>query len=128
MKSRCNNPSVEMYKYYGGRGVSVCAEWEKSFRSFYNHVGPRPSKDHWIDRIDTNGNYEPGNTRWLEKNDQMNNRRSNLIFHWKDKSLTLTQIARLEKVNIHRTRKRINLGWSIEEAIYGKGNERTHGS
>lgn len=75
MKARCNNPTHVGYKRYGGKGISVCKRWSDSFLSFYTDVGPRPSKTHQIDRIDSLGNYEPGNCRWatVEENNQNRN-------------------------------------------------------
>ena len=61
MINRCENPKCEDWKYYGARGIGVCREWRDSFPAFFAHVGSKPSSELSIDRIDTNGNYEPGN-------------------------------------------------------------------
>jgi hypothetical protein len=70
LKYRCNNPSSVKYGSYGGRGISVCERWRNSFEA-----RPRPSPQHSIDRINVDGNYEPGNCRWATKSEQASNRR-----------------------------------------------------
>jgi len=75
MKSRCYNPNVPYYKWYGERGISICKEWLDNFAAFYEHIGPRPGKGYSIDRINNDGDYEPGNIRWATTYEQRNNRR-----------------------------------------------------
>jgi len=74
MLSRCNNTNSTGYENYGGRGIKLHSEW-LDFKKFIEHVGPRPSSKHSIDRIDVNGNYEPGNVRWASPLQQASNRR-----------------------------------------------------
>lgn len=72
---RCENRQNADWPSYGGRGISVHASWRESFASFLADVGPKPNHHYSIDRIDNDGNYEPGNVRWATAKDQARNRR-----------------------------------------------------
>jgi hypothetical protein len=75
IKTRCTNKNAPDYDRYGGRGITMCDEWLYSFEAFFSHLGPRPSKQHSVDRIDNDKGYEPGNVRWATKTEQVRNRR-----------------------------------------------------
>jgi hypothetical protein len=74
MMRRCYNPKDQAYKNYGGRGILVCQKWH-SFDEFFKDMGPVPSEDVSMDRIDNNKGYEPGNVRWATCKDQAANKR-----------------------------------------------------
>lgn len=82
MRRRCLNADDKDYPRYGGRGITVCAEWAESFAAFRDHMGARPGGT-TLDRIDSNGHYEPGNCQWSDTTDQARNRRNSLIWHIK---------------------------------------------
>jgi hypothetical protein len=85
MRERCFNPNNAAYMNYGGRGITICDRWrhgngsQTAIECFIDDMGRRPSARHSIDRIDNDGNYEPGNCQWVSRKVQANNRRPGLI-------------------------------------------------
>lgn len=117
MKTRCYNKKVSDYKNYGGRGIKVCDEWRNSFLAFYKDMGEKPTPKHTLDRIDNDGDYEPGNVRWATRLDQANNRRSN---HWLtigDETLTLSQWSKEIGINYYTLKSRLRRGWSTKKIL-----------
>lgn len=91
-KSRCFVSSNRKYKIYGARGITMCDRWANSFMSFYEDMGPCP-QGMTLDRIDVNGNYEPGNCRWATPKEQSRNIRKNVIVNFKGRPLTLVEFS-----------------------------------
>lgn len=96
MKDRCQNPTAHNFKYYGARGIRVWDLWlgPTGFSAFLEHVGPRPSPKHSIDRIDNGGHYVPGNVRWATAADQNGNTRSNRRITYQGRTQILSDWAR----------------------------------
>lgn len=117
MLERCNSPSHSSYHNYGGRGIAVCPEW-KSFESFLEDMGECPSNSHSIDRIDNDGNYEPGNCQWVTQTEQGNNTRANHVITFSGKTMTMKQWANETGIKYSTLAARLNiLGWSIERSL-----------
>lgn len=105
MKTRCLNKNAERYKNYGGRGIVICERWLNSFDDFLLDMGPKPFLKAQIDRIDTNGNYEPSNCEWTTMLHNMRHRtitkltmdkaRKIRAIHAKDNGLTQRDIAKM---------------------------------
>lgn len=72
---RCENKNDKKYRWYGGRGITVCERWKKSFINFYDDMGSKPTPNHSIDRINNDGNYDPQNCRWATMKRQVKNRK-----------------------------------------------------
>jgi hypothetical protein len=81
MKARCSNPNRNEWHNYGGRGIKVCDRWCDSFEAFYADVGDPPGPGLSLDRIDNDGDYEPGNVRWANRAQQRQNARLDMIQH-----------------------------------------------
>ena len=77
MKARCNNPNHKRYKDYGARNITVCDQWQNSFKQFLKDVGLAPSKNHLLDRTNNNLGYIPSNVKWVDYSQSNHNRRIN---------------------------------------------------
>lgn len=116
MKRRCLDDRLPAFRNYGGRGIQVCERWA-DFRNFYADMGPKPSPRHSIDRIDNDGNYEPGNCRWATRGEQCNNRRGNRRITVGDRTMTIAQWSRATGLPPGTLVRRLDLGWSHERAV-----------
>lgn len=113
---RCTNPHNREYPRYGGRGIAVCERWLKSFSDFLSDMGEKPAGKS-IDRIDNDGNYEPGNCRWATRKEQQRNRSTTAMLTYRGKTLPMAAWA--EKLGIKRKilERRIRDGWPLEKAF-----------
>lgn len=116
MVRRCRNPNGIGWRYYGGRGISVCERWYV-FDNFMADMGPRPAGKS-IGRIDNDKNYEPSNCRWETRVEQANNKRCNRILEWNGIRQTLTQWSRSIGISADTVRRRLTkMNWTIDEAL-----------
>lgn len=118
MKTRCYNARSRSYKNYGGRGVTICAEWRDDFKAFYDWAIANGYRDDLsIDRIDVNGNYEPNNCRWVTSYVQSNNTRRNNLVTLNGETHTLKEWSDHFGISEKTVRDRLKRGWSVEESF-----------
>jgi hypothetical protein len=113
MRQRCVNPNVRQYPNYGGRGIKVCERWEV-FENFLADMGAQPS-GLTLDRIDVDGDYEPGNCRWADMTTQENNRTNNHRLTFNGETHSITEWARRTGISRPTIRKRERLGLPAKE-------------
>lgn len=116
-KQRCTNKNNQRFYSYGGRGIEMCDRWLNSFDNFFEDMGERPVGMS-IDRIDVDGNYEPGNCRWATDKEQSNN----LRIH-KERGFSLEEISKLCDIPREVLGRRISNGWDVEKATQTEYNE-----
>jgi hypothetical protein len=116
MRERCFNPHSTKYPDYGGRGITVCDAWRHSFEAFLHDMGPRPT-GHSLDRIDNDGNYEPGNVRWARSREQGANKRNNITVEWQGEKMILGEAIRRAGLPRKAVEHRLARGWPIDEAL-----------
>ena len=114
---RCCRESSRAFKNYGGRGIRVCDEWRASYVAFLRDMGRKPTPGHTIDRINNDGNYEPGNCRWATRKEQMQNTRINVFLEHEGRRQTVAQWAEELGINYHTLYNRVQLGWTTERAL-----------
>lgn len=120
IRQRCYNQNSKAYPHYGGRGINMCQRWLDSFDNFVDDIGSRPSKEHSIDRINPDGNYEPSNCQWATALQQSHNRRPTerlIRFEWHGEQLCLKEICRREWVSYEAIRKHLRAGRGLHEAV-----------
>lgn len=127
MRQRCQNPRHPRYPLYGGRGIRVCDEWKdfERFRSWALANGYRPGLS--LDRIDNDGDYEPGNCRWVPQLVQNNNSRRCKMITYRGRTQSLAQWARELGLNYRTLRSRLRIGWSVERAFETPMEGRSRG-
>lgn len=123
MKSRCANPNNSHYAYYGGRGIKVCERWLNDFPAFLANMGPKP-EGMSLDRIDSDGGYQPDNCRWATNETQARNTRRNRRLTHEGLTLTLSEWSLRVGLSggaiIHRLEV---LGWEVARALTEPRND-----
>lgn len=117
MRTRCNNPKSINYKYYGGKGISVCEEWN-TFITFYNWATHNGYSDELtLDRVNPDKNYEPTNCRWISLPEQQRNRSNNINITINGKTKCLSEWARYYNISWATVRSRHEAGMDWETAF-----------
>lgn len=116
MRNRCNNSKAVGYERYGGAGVKVCERWNV-YANFLVDMGRRPSPEHSLDRIDSRGDYEPGNCRWATRVEQANNRTNNLQIEYGGLTFSLKEWSRCLGMKYQALKTRLLNGWTIDRAF-----------
>lgn len=122
MRRRCSDPKNNRYQNYGDRGIRVCEEWEhfENFREWAYATGyddKAPYGVCTIERINTDGNYEPSNCTWKSIKEQCSNRTSNILITYNGKTLTATEWEKELHFSKDRVCMRIRRGWTPIEAV-----------
>jgi hypothetical protein len=115
MFRRCYNTKDSNYPNYGGRGIRVCERWS-SFSNFWADMDKRQAGK-TLDRINNDGNYEPGNCRWATREQQANNMQTNHRITWNGETLTVAQWERRRGMKQHTLLQRLKAGWSVKQAF-----------
>ena len=117
MRARCLCKTHKQYAAYGGRGISVCERWMDAFENFYADMGPRPSCQYSIDRINNDGNYEPDNCRWATRKQQQRNTRTVRPLTHDGLTLCVSEWAERLGINNRTILTRLRRGWPIGLAL-----------
>lgn len=116
IKDRCERRANPSYKHYGGRGISVCERWRNSFELFLKDMGKRPDGTE-IDRIDNDGDYEPGNCRWVSRLVNSRNKRSNRRLTYRDRTKCISEWAEELGIPPDIISTRLKRGWTVDDAL-----------
>jgi len=117
MRQRCGNPNHKDYKYYGGRSITVCEEWN-NYKKFYDWAISNGYRDDLtIDRIDNNGNYGPDNCKWSTRKEQVRNSRHNRRTLFNGKMKITVEWAEALGIKSSILNVRFHRGWTIEKAL-----------
>ena len=127
IKERCYKSNNKAYKNYGGRGITICEEWKNDFKAFHDWAFANGYDENaeygkcTIDRINSNGNYEPNNCRWIDIKEQARNKRNNALFTYNNETYCIAEWAEKFKIRYNTLWARLNIyKWDIKKALITK--------
>lgn len=123
MLTRCRNPRANFFARYGGRGIKVCERWEK-FENFLSDMGPSPGRGYSLDRVDSDGHYEPGNCRWATLSRQARNTSRNRLYEHGGVRLCLSDWSERLGLSADTIRSRLHRGDSVADALRPAGTRK----
>lgn len=135
IRRRCLNSASPHWEHYGGRGISICQRWLDNFHNFLADMGPRPSPEYSIDRINNNGHYSCGkceeciangwsaNCRWATWLQQHRNRRNNHLLTFQGQTCCISEWAEILGLQEQLIHSRLKRGWSVNRALSTKVNK-----
>lgn len=115
--ARCESETNRSFPDYGGRGIRVCERWRRSFKAFLADMGKRPSPEHEIDRIDVNGDYRPGNCRWVTRTVNARNKRALRWVTMNGRTMCVSEWAEATGLPRYTIEKRLDSGWTPGAAL-----------
>lgn len=119
MVRRCADPNDAHFHCYGGRGIRVCERW-LDFSNYISDTGLPPFPGAELDRIDNDGNYEPGNVRWVTRTQNRNNQRDNIMVNFNGKTMTIAEWAREIGLKYDTLVTRYRRGWNVSRMMSAK--------
>lgn len=126
IKQRCHNKNNRDYKNYGARGIKVCDRWRTSFKSFYDDMGQRPSKDHSIERLNNNEGYCKENCIWATRVEQGRNRRTNVFLTINGQTKASWEWAEIYGITSDDVCRRLKYGWPPDDVLKTPVEPRVH--
>lgn len=131
IKARCYSPKADSFENYGKRGIQVCEEWRKDFKSFYDWAINSGYKEdvrgkYTIERINVDGNYCPKNCTWISITEQEQNKRNSVRITYKNETKSLKEWAKTTGIKEVTLRSRYGRGWSVERVLTEPLHRQTH--
>ena len=117
MIGRCYDKNRPVYPRYGGRGILVCDRWRHSFPAFYADMGPKPSSEYTLERINNSLGYSPENCKWATRTEQNRNKRTNVLLTYDGRTCCIAEWSEITGLPYNVIYLRIRNGWSVDDVL-----------